>query len=96
MSNRRRAQEKSFDLDSGMLIFGMFTGMLVGGVVALFKAPRSGEQTRDQITGQVSQTTEDLKSRIDQVTADPVAESMAEGKAAARRRRIELGLETEG
>lgn len=61
-------------------------GLIVGGAVAMFRAPRSGQETRQQLV-ESSQT---LREKLTPV--DPLAESLAEGKAAARRRRSELGL----
>jgi gas vesicle protein len=82
-------------LDSGMLIFGVLFGFVVGGIGALFAAPRSGRATRRQITGQISETGQTLRTKIETaVPADPVATGLAEGKAAARRRRTELGLDS--
>jgi gas vesicle protein len=75
-------------LDSGLLVVGFALGMIVGGIFALFKAPKSGE-----IRGQIAETGENLRNKIQSaVPADPIAESLAEGKAAARRRQAELGL----
>lgn len=78
-------------LDTGALLFGAVVGLIVGGIVALFRVPRSGAATRSQI----SQAGQELREQIEEAItpADPVAESMAEGKAAARRRRAELGLD---
>lgn len=74
-------------LHSGSLITGFFIGLLVGGIGALLKAPSSGSQTR-QTLGQ------NLRSAIETVTpADPLVESVAEGKEAARRRLAALGLD---
>lgn len=75
--------------DSGMLIFGLILGLAVGGVATLFNAPKSGRALRRQLTASVSTTGQTLRANI--VPTDPVAESMAEGKAAARRRLTELG-----
>lgn len=80
------------ELDSGMLIFGIFMGLLVGGVATLFKAPSSGVALRRQIADSVSETGQNVRSGLESVIpTDPVAESMAQGKAAARRRLAELG-----
>lgn len=80
-------KNKSDGLDMGVLIVGFVIGLLAGGIGALFSAPQSGDATRQQIT----ETGHTLRSRIEAaVPADPVAESMAEGKAAARRRKAEL------
>ena len=72
-----------------MLIFGLILGLAVGGIVTLFNAPKSGRAFRRQFTSSVSETGQTLRSAI--IPADPVAESMAEGKAAARRHLAELG-----
>jgi gas vesicle protein len=80
------------ELDSGMLIFGIFMGLFIGGAVTLFKAPKSGVALRRQIADSVSDTGQNLRSSLEAVVpTDPVAESMAQGKAAARRRLVELG-----
>jgi gas vesicle protein len=80
------------ELDSGTLIFGIFMGLLVGGVATLFKTPKSGVALRRQIAESVSGTGQNLRSSLEAVVpSDPVAESMAQGKAAARRRLAELG-----
>jgi gas vesicle protein len=76
-------------LDSGLLLGGFVVGMIVGGVAALFRTPRSGDDVRHQLVESGDMLREKLESVI---VNDPVAESMAEGKAAARRRRIELGF----
>lgn len=80
------------DLDSGMLIFGILAGLLVGGLATLFNAPTSGLALRRQLADSVSETGKNLRSNLEAVVpTDPVAESMAQGKAAARRRLAELG-----
>lgn len=80
------------DLDTGMLIFGIIAGLLVGGLATLFNAPRSGIALRRQIAGTVGDTGRSLRANVESlVPTDPVAASMAEGKAAARRRLAELG-----
>jgi gas vesicle protein len=77
-------------LDAGALTWGFVTGLILGGLIMLFRAPRSGLATRRQI----SSTGQQLRTQIETALTpvDPVAESLAEGKAAARRRRAELGL----
>jgi gas vesicle protein len=93
MARNRRQERQPEEIDAGLTILGMGIGMLIGGVFTLFNAPQSGSKTRQQITNLFTHTGDTLRTKIDQVvTADPVAESMAEGKAAARRRRAELGL----
>lgn len=81
------SQNDQLDLDSGLLVFGFTFGLLAGGLVALFRAP--GRGLRQQITG----AGENIRGKLESIVpADPIAESLAEGKAAARRRQIELGL----
>jgi len=76
-------------LDSGLLIGGFIIGLIVGGIVALFRTPHSGTDVRQQLT----ESGDSLRGKLESViVSDPVAESMAEGKAAARRRRLELGF----
>jgi gas vesicle protein len=80
-------------IDSGALIWGLLLGLIVGGLAALFKAPISGKAFREQVSESVNTTGQNLRSAVEAaVPADPVAESLAQGKAAARRRRAELGL----
>ena len=82
---------KNDRFDAGTFLIGTVMGLLFGGLIALFRAPRSGPETRRQIT----EAGQELRDQIEEAVtpADPVAESMAEGKAAARRRRTELGLD---
>jgi gas vesicle protein len=82
-------EQNNDGLDSGLLLIGFILGLIVGGITALFKAPRSGGEIRQQI----SENIENSRSKLESVvTTDPLAESLEEGKAAARRRRSELGL----
>jgi gas vesicle protein len=77
-------------LDSGVLVSGFVVGLLIGAVFALFRAPKKGV-----IRQQLTETGETLRQKIEAaVPSDPIAESLAEGKAAARRRRAELGIQT--
>ena len=76
-------------LDAGAVLVGAFVGLLVGGLIALFGVTRSGSETRRQIAQAGQELREQLEEAVTPV--DPVAESMAEGKAAARRRLVELG-----
>jgi gas vesicle protein len=73
------------------LSLGFLLGMLLGGGIALFLTPRSGAENRHQI----SRTGQEMRDQLEEAVTmvDPVAESLAEGKAAARRRRAELGLD---
>lgn len=75
-------------LDNGLLIWGFVLGLMSGSIIALFKAPN-----RARLRQQLTETGENLRNKVEAaVPADPIAESLAEGKAAARRRQAELGL----
>jgi gas vesicle protein len=84
------ATSKPEQLDGPALLTGMVMGLMVGGVAALFLSRRSGTETRRQISAASHELREQVEEMI--TPADPLEESMAEGKAAARRRRAELGL----
>lgn len=87
----RHNQDNS--LDSGLLLGGFVMGLIIGGVAALFRTPRSGNDVRQQLI----ESGDTLRGKLESaIVSDPVAESMAEGKAAARRRRAELGFKDEG
>lgn len=76
-------------LDNGLLFGGFVMGLIVGGVAALFRTPQSGNEVRQQLV----ESGDALRNKLESVVVnDPLAESMAEGKAAARRRRLELGF----
>jgi gas vesicle protein len=77
-------------LDTAALGWGFVIGLLVGGIGALFKAPKHGMFSRSQL----EEAGHNLRSKLESVVpTDPIAESIAEGKAAARHRRAQLGLE---
>jgi gas vesicle protein len=75
--------------DDHAIFGGFLVGLLVGAAVALFSAPLSMSALRQRLSG-MRQAVQD---RLETVTpTDAVADSIAEGKAAARRRLDELGL----
>jgi gas vesicle protein len=85
-------RETNDGLNGGSVFAGMLLGLVVGGVVTLFTAPKSGQAFRRQFSSSVNETGQNLRAGIEAIVpTDPVAESMAEGKAAARRRLGELG-----
>mgnify|MGYP001401722587 CR=1 FL=1 len=70
MSQERR------ELDGQLLTTGILYGFIIGGITALFTLPKSGLALRREV-----------RERFElAVPRDPVADSIAEGKAAARRR----------
>jgi gas vesicle protein len=75
---------------NGSAIWGFVLGLLIGGFAALLGAPQSNK-TMGQRVKRLSQTGHE---KLENVTpADPLADSIAMGKAAARRRLEELGLD---
>jgi gas vesicle protein len=76
-------------LDDHAILGGFIVGLLAGVLIALFNAPKSVENIRQRLSS-VKQAVQD---KLETVTpTDAVADSIAEGKAAARRRLDELGL----
>ena len=81
------SKHRESSIDGGMLIAGLLLGFIAGSLVALFKAPVSGKEFREQVSESVSNTGQIIRSTVESVVpSDPVAESLAAGKEAARRR----------
>lgn len=81
-----KTETKTASLDSGLLIGGFVIGLVAGGLTALF----SGKRLRPQL----SRPTDLLLDKLETIKpVDPLTQSLEEGKAAARRRRAELGIE---
>ncbi len=89
-ANHNDARPGQAGLDLSALGWGIVGGLIVGALAGLFASRRSGTETRREI----ARSGQALVSRIEETVtpADPLAESMAAGKAAARRRRADLGL----
>lgn len=84
-------QQKQAPIDAGGVVFGVILGMLVGGVVALFKAPRL--RVRHQPRKPIIPAPEPPAVKaLPTLPTDPVEESRTQAIAAARRRRFELGV----
>ncbi|MCL4249239.1 MAG: YtxH domain-containing protein [Anaerolineae bacterium] len=78
------------------VICGGLIGLIAGAAAALWWLPKSGKRLRDEAAEAVESAGRELRSRAESVVpTDPIAESLAEGKAAARRRLRELGLDGE-
>jgi hypothetical protein len=70
------------------LFAGFRLGLLIGATVTFFRGPRY------YLPEKLGGATDSLRDTIESVTpSDPIEESIAEGKEAARRRRSELGLD---
>jgi gas vesicle protein len=80
--------ENGFRADGRWMAWGLALGLLAGAGLSLWFAPRSGANFRAWALGSVQRAAQRTRSRIeDAVPADPVAQSLAEGKEAARKRR---------
>jgi hypothetical protein len=76
--------KKQQKLDNSKLFFGFLSGIVVGVLVALFRAPRIRNRHANDHSGEIIMP-----------DAEKFDVSMERGKHAARRRRAELGLKTE-
>jgi hypothetical protein len=77
------------ELDNAALGWGFVIGILAGGIGALFRPVRVHiSRAQLEITGQ------NLREKLEGIVPrDTVAASIAEGKAAAHRRRAELSVD---
>lgn len=90
--------EKSY---TGEFIFGVLGGLLSGSILALWYAPRSGKETRQQIKeATIVPVQEAVGSVVDRVKGETVEDALNEGRALAHRHRaseaklIQLGKDT--
>ncbi len=77
----------------GAVICGGVVGLIIGAAAALLWLPKRIIRLRADAAKTVETAQRDLRARAEAAVADPVLASIAEGKAAARRRRRELGLD---
>ena len=79
------------DKNNGMGAFtvGTLLGTLAGAVIAILFAPRSGKETLDEIENTIEHTAADVRNTAAdvrrQIEGDSVEDSLAAGKAEARR-----------
>lgn len=72
--------------NDGAVFTGFFWGVVIGGIIALLRGPRLNPNRHN-----MAELQQELRGRIEAVIpGDPIAESIAEGKAAARRRLTEM------
>lgn len=83
-------QKNPARMDKVFLFWGFIFGGVSGGLLTLLMAPKRSRNTQQQIVTLSQSVREKIEASI---PADPIEDSMAAGKAAARRRRDELGLE---
>jgi hypothetical protein len=75
---------KSNNLDNGATFWGFFFGLIIGAILTLVRGPRLALPDPQEVR-------QELRDKLDAMTpGDPITESIAEGKAAARRRLSEL------
>ncbi|MEM6284980.1 MAG: YtxH domain-containing protein [Chloroflexota bacterium] len=86
MGDEKQSRPRTFEVDNVMMVWGVLVGAVVGGLVTLFTAPRNGKENREQITQAAGHAVRQIETAVPAPT-DPVKDSLAEGKAAARRRR---------
>jgi gas vesicle protein len=80
------------EIHGGWLANGLVIGVIAGAAAALALLPISGKALRRRLFGQIGQTGESLRGTARSIVPrDPVSASLAEGKAAARRRQDLLG-----
>lgn len=88
--------QQSAQIDNGAFMLGTVIGLVIGALAALWYAPLSGRRLWRILTAAVDRTAQSARTQADvlnrSLMIDPVAQSLAEGKAAARRRRAALGL----
>jgi hypothetical protein len=75
---RGAVQARQDEGDAGIFLIGAILGTLIGAIAALWFAPRSGEETRQEI----EQAALDVRRRVE---GESVHESIQAGKAEARR-----------
>lgn len=93
-------------IDDDAAFSGFKLGLLAGALFALFSAPRiriahllrnltaTGAGLGDKLHQASNDAAKGLRDKLTSLTpGDPINASIAEGKAAARRRRTELGLD---
>lgn len=87
-------ERRAGGLREGSVVMGLFWGLLIGGLWTLVRGPRlSVKETLSASRERIVDAGSDLRERVEAaVPRDPISESIAEGKAAARRRLAELGL----
>jgi hypothetical protein len=83
----------------GALFRGLLLGMFFGAVWGTLRGPRLRDSlatlaaSRQRLNDAATQAGESLREKVETaLPRDPVADGIAEGKAAARRRLAELGI----
>jgi hypothetical protein len=80
--------DRATALDGRWLAWGLILGLLGGVGLALWFAPHSGPSFRNWVKQNAGSAASRAKQGIEQAApVDPVAQSLAEGKEAARKRR---------
>ncbi|HYO87108.1 MAG TPA: YtxH domain-containing protein [Candidatus Limnocylindrales bacterium] len=82
------SSNRSFVAEGNWLAWGLVLGLTLGAALVLWYAPRSGAEFREWASRRAKSATDDARAKIEAaVPADTIAQSLAEGKEAARRRR---------
>jgi len=75
---------------SGAFVTGLLLGGLIGAVVGAWKAPRSGAELRHELLARGDEARRWAESRV---LGERPSDAIAEGKAMAQQRQIELKLD---
>ncbi|MBI5929289.1 MAG: YtxH domain-containing protein [Chloroflexi bacterium] len=86
--------------DTPTFVFGMMMGFLVGSILAVWMAPRSGKKTRDDIRHNVItlrlRAGNSVKQVVEKVQGESVEDSIEQGKAIAHQKKAELADRVNG
>lgn len=97
MENQAPMQQPN---DTPTFVFGMMVGFAVGSIIAVWMAPRSGKQTRQDIRQNVItlrlRAGNSVKQVVDKVQGETVEDSIEQGKAIAHQKRAELADRVNG
>lgn len=86
--------------DTPTFVVGMMMGFVVGSVLAVWMAPRSGRKTRDDIRHNVItlrlRAGNSVKQVVEKVQGESVEDSIEQGKAIAHQKKAELAEQVNG
>lgn len=84
----KRHQQSS---ENGQVMRGAFLGIIIGGLVALWNAPRSGKETRRRLLGRLmvwrTLTERQMRSTVEKIQGEPIATAIEQGKAIAHQQK---------
>lgn len=97
MENQQSGQPPN---DTPTFVVGMMMGFLLGSILAVWMAPRSGKKTRDDIRHNVItlrlRAGNSVKQVVEKVQGETVEDSIEQGKAIAHQKKAELAERVNG